>query len=101
MSRFKDSPYAATVDSGLNQYRNISFWSSCESDATQLTPASFASQSEATNFKFNPVETNHDDEETRNLCMMVHDFGLVEELKNIKGKAYIGALRIAGSTGDR
>lgn len=94
MFRFKDSPYA-----GSNQYRKISFWSSCESDGTQLTSATFASQSEDT--IYNPVEASHDDGETQNLCMMVHDFQMAEELKVIKGKAYIGALAITDSTGKR
>merc|ERR1719352_906631 len=97
-TRFKDDPFVVAAGT---QYRDISFWSSCEADATELGSTTFASQSEAASFKFNPVETSHEDEETQNLCMMVHDFQMAEELKDIKGKAYIGAVRLADSSGER
>eukprot|EP00092_Neocalanus_flemingeri_P035205 GFUD01038309.1.p1 GENE.GFUD01038309.1~~GFUD01038309.1.p1 ORF type:complete len:2685 (-),score=552.78 GFUD01038309.1:99-8153(-) len=96
-TRFKDDPYNSAQTS--SKYRQVSFWTSCEEDAAELSSETFATPSQVS--KFSPVETGSGDGVTQTLCTMVHDFEWREELKTIKGKAWVGALSIAGWDGSQ
>ena len=87
--------------SSSKNYRQVSFWTSCDEDATELSSAIFSTPNLDLPDHYNPVETPNTDTITQNLCMMVHDFERKEKLKTIKGKDWVAAIRVADNDGNR
>jgi len=97
-ARIKDDHF---VMSSSKKYRQVSFWTSCDEDATELSSAIFSTPNLELPDHYNPVETPNTDTITQNLCMMVHDFERKEKLKTIKGKDWVAAIRVADNDGNR
>ena len=91
--RIKDTPY----EQKSPNYRHITFLESCETGAAAISYSTFNDVKDP----IYPVETANSDDLTQDLCMMVNDFGKADELKNIKGKAFVGAILVADSSGSK
>ena len=83
---------------GENDYRGFSIVESCDGGETIPFNNTFAT---GNNSSYDPTETAVDGEgdDVQEICLMVHDFPLVDSLKNLSGVGDVAAVSIEDSSG--
>ena len=92
-SRIKDNIYE-----GVNDYRGFSIVESCDGSDTIQFNNTFTTGNHSSYY---PTETRVDGEcePVQEICLMVHDFPLVDSLKKISGVGDAAAVSIEDSSG--
>ena len=93
-SRIQDNNY-----DGGKDYRGFSIVESCEGGETIHFNNTFTTGNQAS---YNPTETAVDGEgeAVQEICLMVHDFPLVDSMKNLSGVGDVAAVSIEDSSGN-
>ena len=83
---------------GENDYRGFSIVESCDGVETIPFNNTFATGNSSS---YDPTETAVDGEgdDVQEICLMVHDFPLVDSLKNLSGVGDVAAVSIEDSSG--